>query len=104
MFTKGLIWFYEKETRLQVEIVNETIKELITKSNENLVIEMDLSPINNDLMVRMAPEYAKEDRTILEEMEGFKKYDLSRIQISDYTGEIKMKLAKKLCLNCKKLK
>lgn len=103
--TKGLIWFYEKETRIQVKA------EDIDESKEYRVV-LDISKIIPKIKLRFAPNVDDEYKTkILSEKQGFRKYARSLFEDSDYKGEIDLKLQKKyieslnLCDKClKKIK
>lgn len=95
-FIKSLIWFYEKETRIQVNIKNQALVD----ENEEYVVMLDISNVINELSVRLAPEF--EDLTLenISNYDGIKKWILSKIEKSDFAGEIKMNLANRLCNTC----
>ena len=96
-FIKGLIWFYEKETRIQVNIKNNR---LIDK-NEKYIILLDISKIFNDLFIRTAPEFKALTLNDIAEFEGIKEWTLSKIEKSDFAGQIEMRLDEHLCKYCK---
>lgn len=100
-FTKSLIWFYEKETRLQVEIKNEKLKTLIAGSKNNFAVEMDLSLLKHKFAVRVAPECSEEEKEKISKLAGFNQFKASKIQPSDHAGEIKIDLTKDFCKKCK---
>lgn len=90
---KGLIWFYEKETRIQVRIKN---KQSVDK--KFCKVALDIDSIVGDLTIRLAPEYDSEFEW--EKYDGLKKWALMRIEKSAYMGEINMNL----CNGCEKIK
>lgn len=95
-FTKTLIWFYEKETRLQVEIIDKNLID----NKKNYVVIMDLSPIYDEINIRLAPEFEGETEKVIEKYGGVKQLLYSKLQKSDYAGQIKMNLSGKMCRNC----
>lgn len=97
-FVKGLIWFYEKETRIRVEVKNTALIE----QDKNYVVLLDLSNVYSDLNIRLAPEFKKDDKIDFDEYLGIKKFVESKIQKSDYAGEIKRNLKEKMCRFCDK--
>lgn len=99
-FTKGLIWFYEKETRLQVEITNT---ELLDENKEYRVI-LSLEKVYEDIALRLAPEFDKVETKLINQYAGIRKFVSSKIQKSEYAGEMEMGLKDKLCKECWKVK
>lgn len=95
-FTKGLIWFYEKETRIQVEITNS---ELLDKYKK-YTVAINLEKVYEDLSIRLAPEFDNVAHDLFNKYEGIRKWASSKIQKSDYAGEMEMGLRKKLCEAC----
>lgn len=96
-FVKGLIWFYEKETRIQVEVTN---KELLAPS-KNYVVILKLDDVYDDISVRLAPEYKEIETEIFEKYDGIKDWVYTKLQISDFAGQLHMGLKDKLCRECK---
>lgn len=94
-FYKGLIWFYEKETRIQIAI-NE---ELLTPGT-SYRLEIPIENYMNKINVRVGPEMTAESMEELLKMKGYKKFMQKKIEKSDYEGTIKMGLKRKLCKNC----
>lgn len=95
-FIKGLIWFYEKESRLQIEITN---KQLLNK-NKSYVVTIDLESIVDKLNIRLAPEFEGKPDELFEKYSGLKKWAFSKLQDSDYAGQLDMNLSDKLCREC----
>lgn len=95
-FTKGLIWFYEKETRIQVEITNPKL--LLPEKRYAVAISLD--DIYADISLRFAPECNKTEPDELSKYEGIVKYAFAKLEKSEYTGQVKMKLKDRLCRDC----
>lgn len=95
---KGLIWFYEKETRIQVK-VNEGV---LPKETDKCYVAIDISDIFDKFSVRFAPE-SDLNSVDIDEKPGLKKWTYTRIEKSDYENEIKMNLCDKCnkCDDCK---
>lgn len=96
-FIKGLIWFYEKETRLQVEITNT--KFLDEKKKYKVILSLE--KVYENISIRLAPGVTDIETDVLPKYTGIGGFDPSKIQKSDYAGEIKMGLKEKLCRGCK---
>ncbi len=99
---KGLIWFYEKETRLEIKITDEEILK-----NENYDIFLDISEIIDLISVRLGPQADEQKRDdIINEPKNIhiKKFIHTKLQLSDYKGEIKINIKNKHCDNCKNKK
>ena len=120
-FLKNIIWYYEKEIRLLIELVGEA-KECI-KPDKNYVVVMSL-PEKTDFIgfnIVLAPEISEE---IYWDIVCDKKYEnirnlikeTSRLKLSDHSGQIHMDICgkcsikneleeeKKKCANCKEKK
>lgn len=95
-FIKGLIWFYEKETRLQVEVTN---KELLEPA-KNYVVILKLDDVYDDISVRLAPEYEEIETEIFEKYDGIKDWAYKKLQTSEFAGQLHMGLKEKLCREC----
>lgn len=87
-FTKGLIWFYEKETRVQVKITNHSL----LKPDKNYCVVLDIEPYMPLFSIRLAPEFNREESIEIENCPGIQKYLFKKIEHSDYAGEIEMRL------------
>lgn len=117
---KSLIWYYEKETRLLIELTDEKLKKEVNECNEkyyapmnenrkrpkeNYKIVMNFSHLNaKDFSIKLAPgniDYSK-----ISGYENIIKYcnDTSNINLSLYKGEIDFKLKDKMCKICKENK
>ena len=99
-FYKGIIWFYEKETRLLLKIKDEKLldKEVIEQKKEAYHIELDIPDfVYKNIDITFSPQY-KTSEDIEEEYhkEGFKKLIKTK-KLSDYAGQIDIDL----CANCK---
>lgn len=103
-FIKGLIWFYEKETRLQVKILNKDLLE--SSKNEpgktSYAVEIGIEDIISDIDLRLAPEFTEEDISDVISKPGIRDFLNSKIQQSDYIGEIEMGITEKICKHCQK--
>lgn len=99
LFSKGLIWHYEKETRLQVEVVNS---ELINP-NKKYVVTLDISSVMEEMSIRLAPEFdEKKLESLIFEKEGIRRFVTKKIQMSDYQNQIRMRIKDTLCKNCER--
>lgn len=99
-FTKGLIWFYEKETRLQVEITNKEILD----SEKAYAVGLKLDDIYDEMSVRLAPEYGEIQPNLFDNYAGIKNWAYAKLQKSAYAGQLKMGIKEKLCSECKENK
>lgn len=117
---KNLIWYYEKETRLLIELTDEKLKKEVNECNEkyyasknvngenskaNYKIVMNFNHLNlNDFQVKLAP--GNIDYSEISDYENITKYcnDTSNINLSLYKGEIDFKLKDKMCKNCEENK
>ena len=90
-FLKGLIWFYEKETRLQIEITDTALQRALTDTNKTYVVLLDINSILQEISITLAPEFSDEtEKQKLCEKEGFKKVLSEQLLFSDYKGTIHM--------------
>lgn len=105
-FQKGLIWYYEKETRLIIQLVGdaekewEKWKEKIKSKEKNIriILSFDESLLKN-IRVTLAPNIdPTEFYNILTKKEGLQKLfrKTSVVQPSEYAGTINMRL----CNHC----
>lgn len=108
-FLKGLIWFYEKETRLIVQLKGEALK-IVNGDAEieyKVVLHFD-DKIKNQFSIDFAPEITQiEEITNNEQYSNIKKKFLqsSKVKLSNYNGEIEMRICddcehKKKCNTC----
>lgn len=99
-FCKDLIWYYEKETRLVVELIGEARREI--DPNKDYVIVLKFSEeVYRKLQLMFAPETGKADKDkLIDENAGIKQFvlDTSSVKLSDHAGKVKMDL----CRNCTK--
>lgn len=96
-FCKGLIWYYEKETRLLAEITGET-KRLIDNQGNYKIKLIFSDKVYNNIKIDFAPEITEQLRDI--ELSKNKNilsflHHTSNINLSEYQGTIKMNLCKK---------
>ena len=96
-FVKGLIWFYEKETRIQVDITNKDLLE----PAKNYVVILKLDGVYDDISVHLAPEYKEIKTEIFEKYDGIKDWAYTKLQTSEFAGQLHMGLKDKLCRECK---
>lgn len=95
-YLKGLIWFYEKETRVQIRVLGQPLD--LDKHYKIAVPFSDTMWKN--LKVTLAPEFDVNEKGRLLDNCGFRKYALQQLQMSDYAGQISMHLPN--CTNCEK--
>lgn len=107
-FYKYLIWYYEKETRLLVELkgkAEEHVKKHSLTGNEHYIVKMsfgDLNDVIKSLKIDLGPEF--DDIEKIKEYKNIYNFlmNTSNVSKSDYSGQIKMNLKNKDCDNCKK--
>lgn len=89
-FLKGLIWYYEKETRLLIRLKGEA-KEIAEKSGKDFVVTLSIPDIvQSDINVNFAPKVTEENKqAVLGDYSAIKKLG-ERAALSDYTGEIEI--------------
>lgn len=102
-FCKGLIWYYEKETRLNIELIGKAKKIIDNNKNsqKDYIITLSLEPVFKNIKIDFAPENLKiED--ITSEYSEIKNFILetSNVSLSQYKGDIEMRL----CDKCTKIK
>lgn len=104
-FFKSIAWFYEKETRIHIQLNDEFAK--IIKKGEKYYIAMHYDDLHKYAKVVLAPNITEEKEHKLF-FENENKYDAiknllfdsSRVQLSEYNGSVNFKLSDKLCDNC----
>lgn len=94
-FCKALIWYYEKETRWLIQVPEDMLK---PGKQYRVVATIDESILKR-LIIRLAPECDDAD---YEQMNTKYHDTVSRVERSQYQGEINMNLAKRMCENCNK--
>lgn len=97
-FCKGLIWYYEKETRLLAELIGDTID--LIDGNSEYKIKLNISDsVYRSIKVDFAPEFTPEAiDSELKDKESIRKhmFNTSNVNFSAYQGTVDMKL----CKNC----
>lgn len=93
-FQKSLIWYYEKETRLLIEIKGKLVQKLDSKKNYVVMWEFDKELLKG-MQIVLAPEHKNED--MINEYKNIKRFmlDSSGICLSKNAGDIEMKLCDK---------
>ena len=100
--TKGLIWHYEKETRIMVDLSEYLTENKI--EGKDCFIEVAIpEKTYSCLKVRFAPELERESEELIEvfSKSGFVKFFKEKVEFSEYSGTIKMGLKEYMCKNCK---
>lgn len=100
-FCKDLIWYYEKETRLVVELIGEA-KRKIEPDKDYVVVLKFSEEVKRKLQLMFAPETGKADiDKIIDENAEIKQFVLntSRVKLSDHAGKVKMNLCRKCSKN-----
>lgn len=99
-FCKDLIWYYEKETRLVVELIGEA-KRKIDPDKDYVIVLKFSDEVYKKLRLMFAPEIGEADKDkLIDENAGIKQFvlDTSSVKLSDHAGKVKMDL----CRNCAK--
>lgn len=99
-FYKGTIWYYEKETRLLLELNDDIYNHFVQKDkNYKVVMEWDES-FRKYINIELAPETETlEVKNELSSIRGFIN-ETSKVKLSKYSGQISMNL----CNKCEKTK
>lgn len=98
-FVKSLPWFYEKETRLLVELTDSMMQRL--DSSKQYAVKLyfgDLKRVCKGVKLLLAPEAGDLDEILRsEKFKHIRQFvlDSSKIQRSEMTGQIKMNLCRK---------
>lgn len=91
-FVKGLIWYYEKETRLLVKLIGKA-KTLI-ENNKNYIVTLNFDKdIRKKIKIDFAPEITNENlKDKIQNREALKEFvfESSRADLSKHSGEIEM--------------
>ncbi len=98
-FNKTLIWYYEKESRLMIELVGDAAKVIDENKNYAVLWKLKDDQIKH-LKIMCAPEI--KDKSELFRYEHIKKFilDTSRTSLSENAGDIEMNI----CSKCEKTK
>ena len=101
-FVKGLIWYHEKESRILVRLQDHIFDSLDT--DKTYLIKMCFpETLLKEFKLQFAPEITSVDE-IIDNYLKIKKFlfDTSRIFLSEYSGDINMKLydKEKICKHC----
>ena len=102
-FCKNLIWYYEKETRLLIEITNKNLKRKIDAAFQDkneivkVILEVD-DKIYKDISLDFAPEIKDFEKPYT--FPCIKDFinSTSKANLSKYHGKIKMNI----CAKCQK--
>ena len=115
-FCKNLIWYYEKETRLLIELQGE-VRNLVESDTDTIeteygekhspyliVMKIDSSVIS-DFKIDLAPETStKDEPEFYDAIKNVSEFKLDNIRNSEYVKQIKMSIADKykrlICSNC----
>ena len=105
-FNKGLIWYYEKETRLLIELIGDAAK-LIEPDKDYAVLWELTDKLIKKIKITCAPEIS--DGSELDKYSNIKKFmfETSKISLSKNAGEIEMNICskctykKEICSKCK---
>jgi hypothetical protein len=93
-FCKGLVWYYEKETRLLVKLKDTALAQMEPNKEYRVILKIP-NEVMKALNIDLAPEIAESE--YLEEIKKYKAIekrlkDTSKVQLSEYSGTIKMNL------------
>lgn len=95
-FNKTLIWYYEKETRLLIELIGETAA-MINPSKQYAVLWKPGEKVFQRIKIMLAPEIC--DEAGIAEYKNIRQFMFgsSRVSLSENAGDIQMNL----CTKCK---
>lgn len=94
---KGLIWYYEKETRLIIQLIGDAKKLINDNPEKHYKVVLDFNDnIKKRMKINLAPEVTDINEILKYEAIKDKLIESSNVQFSTYKGEIKMKI----CDNC----
>ena len=100
-FCKGLIWYYEKETRLLIHLKGEAEKALENGKNYVITLSFD-EELKKSFKITFAPEIADINEILqLTGYSAIKSFfdESSRVMPSVYRGSVKMDLCR-TCTRC----
>ena len=93
-FHKGLIWFYEKETRWLVEVPQS----LLEPGKEYKVVASIPDSVISKIKIRLAPEFSSTGIAKLKEnTELLTQLLFLKPELSDHDGQIAMNLKERFC-------
>ncbi len=100
-FCKELIWYYEKETRLLVELIGDAACKIEDGKNYIIALDFDDS-IYKSIKLDLAPEIETVDE-VINTYDSINKFftDTSHIRLSEYSGYIRMNFCKRCDKNIK---
>lgn len=96
-FSKGLIWYYEKETRLLVKLIGDAAAHVQNQNDKEYVVVLKIpDDVYKKIKIRLAPGIRK-DEDLFSEKKAIQKYilDTSGLGYSEHAGETNMNLCKK---------
>ena len=94
-FQKKQIWYYEKETRLLVELSDELFARLDQSKTYAVILSIP-QDIEDEMEIRFAPNIKSfEDESVGKYEKILKLKGTSRLQLSDHSGEVEIDLCKK---------
>jgi hypothetical protein len=96
-FCKGLIWYYEKETRLLVELTGDALDYVQKNPSKTFVVVIKIADnIYKKLKIKVGPEITSLDN-VVKEYPAIKQFvlDTSNADLSTYSGTVKMNLCEK---------
>jgi hypothetical protein len=94
-FYKPLIWYYEKETRLLVELQGDVAKSISPDKSYAIIVQID-EALMKRIHIEFAPEITSLD-SVVKSHPKIKEfiYDSSHVRLSEHSGEIEMNLCGK---------
>ena len=101
-FCKGIIWFYEKETRLQVELLGKARETVTNYPDADFRVALK---IPDKVLNRTKVDFGPEVEDTLQATEGLPAVrafltKTSAVQLSEYHGTLSMKLCDKCSNRC----
>ena len=108
-FYKGSIWYYEKETRLLIEIIGEAAMQMDSSKEYAILAHFD-DRVYKKLRIGFAPEIKSNSEIEWQKYPSIEHFifDTARIHLSEHHGEIEMNLCnrcdvkKEFCATCPK--
>lgn len=99
-FLKGLIWYYEKETRLLVKLINEAADKVKQCVNTDIRFVVTLGipdKVYKSMKIHCGPQIQSIEELAKENYPFINKFlqDTSSVRLSDYSGTIDMRLCDK---------
>lgn len=103
-FCKDIVWYYEKEARLLIELKGEALK-FIKPDKQYAIFVMLTDSIKKKLSIRLGPEIEEIEDVISPRKNPniwAQLGNTEKIEKSDSAGKIHMNLKGKMCANCQK--